>query len=125
MNAQVALAYAKELLTLSGGLDPYAFQAEARETLPRIIGDLEGERAAVGKVCYKGNHAIFDGESDYGVCSSHEYATIYLSIEEDRPNPRGERITAQDVAEDLRFLVVDRESLMIRESHLSLRADGE
>lgn len=68
------------------------------------------ERIEVGKVCYKGNHVYFVGDSDYGTCGSHEYATVYMSLEIDYPNPRGEKISLEDdIVSELRTIVQESE----------------
>jgi len=60
------------------------------------------ERIQIGYVCYKGPHAAFTGEDDYGVCGSKAYAGIYLTIEEHHPNPRGETYTPEAAATALK-----------------------
>ena len=58
------------------------------------------ERIEIGRVCEKsGGHAYYIGNSDYGVCGSHEFATIYAAIEIDRPNPRGTTYSLEAVAD--------------------------
>jgi hypothetical protein len=57
------------------------------------------DRIEIGRVCYKGPHAYFVGDPDYRVCGSHEYATIYLTIEQNLPNPRGEVYTLEEARE--------------------------
>lgn len=57
------------------------------------------QKIPIGKVCYKGPHASYLGESDYGACGSHEYGTIYISVEWEYPNPRGEVFDLNNVAE--------------------------
>lgn len=64
----------------------------------------------IGHVCYKGNHIALEGESDYGVCGSHYYAEIRLSVVETRSNPRGEALpSAEVIAEELAGVVSYRE----------------
>ena len=72
---------------------------------------MSSERVEIGKVCYKGLHVALNGETDYGVCGSHYYATVYVTVEVDRPNPRGEEIALAAVAEEIRrrVEVADRE----------------
>lgn len=57
------------------------------------------ERVLIGSICYKGNHIALQGESDFGCCSSHYYADIYITVDAHRPNPRGEATpTVEEVA---------------------------
>lgn len=66
----------------------------------------EAERVKIGAVCYKGNHLDLDGMVDRGVCGSHEYQSIYLVVETDYPNPRGDApLTASHVATTIRATV--------------------
>lgn len=63
-------------------------------------------RVEIGKVCYKGGgHPAYHGDDDFGACGSKYYATIYVEVEEDYPNPRGEHYTSEDAARDIQLLV--------------------
>lgn len=68
------------------------------------------ERIEIGKVCYKGNHLALHGEEDFGFCGSKYWATLYLTIEEDFPNPRGEEFSIEDAAEQLKRIVANAEA---------------
>lgn len=65
----------------------------------------------VGYVCFKGPHAAWAGESDYGVCGSKAFASIVIDVVENYPNPRNESYTAEDAAAQLRE-IVDRDERM-------------
>lgn len=74
------------------------------------------KRVPIGKVCYKGNHASFRGEADFGCCGGHEYATIYVSVETDFPNPRGgETMSAEHAAVYIRRAFEAQEEILARE----------
>lgn len=75
------------------------------------------ERVEIGRVCEKsGGHSYFIGDSDYGVCGSHEFATIYVTVEIDRTNSRGSTYTAEDAAEEIRHMVKEYERLSSKEA---------
>lgn len=68
------------------------------------------DRVKIGAVCYKGNHLDLDGMDDRGVCGTHEYQSIYLTVETDYPNPRGdEPVTAEQVARFIRNAIEEQE----------------
>lgn len=67
------------------------------------------ERIEVGKVCEKG-HASWEGESDHGICGSHYYATIYLTIEEDWTPYLRDKVSTEQVTEELEKIVRDAEA---------------
>lgn len=66
-------------------------------------------KVEVGKICYKGNHTSYYGEADHGACSGHYWATIYLTVEEDRTNPRGEAVDPEYLKEQFTSMVRDAE----------------
>lgn len=71
-------------------------------------------RVEIGRVCYKGPHLSLVGETDFGVCGSHDYARIYVTLEEDYPNPRGEVFTAQEAADEIARVVREHEAITER-----------
>ena len=78
----------------------------------RELGENMRERVAIGKICYKGPHIDLIGNSDYGSCGSHEYATIYITVEEDYPNPRGGGVELATIAAEIAEIVATAESHM-------------
>lgn len=66
------------------------------------------ERILIGQVCEKGNHAALVGEDDYGVCGSHYYADIYVTVErktQEDGTPyygRGQSPNLSNIAADIR-----------------------
>lgn len=67
-------------------------------------------RIEIGKVCEKGPHTDFAGNSDYGSCGNHYFGTIYLSVEQDREG-RGEPLPdLAHIAAELRRIVRDAEN---------------
>ncbi|WP_018185908.1 hypothetical protein [Microbacterium sp. 77mftsu3.1] len=85
------------------------------------------DRILIGHVCEKDDHLDLIGDGDYGVCSSHHYASIYVSVTEDRPSMRGGTFTAADAASGIEQLVerLDRLSLTDPWEHIASAEDAE
>jgi hypothetical protein len=64
----------------------------------------------IGYICFKGPHVAFRGESDYGCCGSKAFAKVYIRVEVEHRNPRGEEYTAQDVADSLARHIAEAEA---------------
>jgi hypothetical protein len=62
-------------------------------------------RTEVGHVCFKGPHPSWVGEVDHGACGSKAFARIYVTVEADFLNPRGEDYTSEDAAAALREII--------------------
>lgn len=70
------------------------------------------EKRLIGYVCEKGNHVDLDGNPDYGVCSSHYYAEVYVSVERMKHEDgtpyygRGQEPDLNEIAKTIREAVV-------------------
>jgi len=86
-----------------------------------------GDRVLIGHVCEKGDHLVLIGDSDYGVCSSHHYASIYVSVTEDRPSMRRGSFTAAEAAAGIEQLVerLERFSMTDPWEHVATADDAE
>lgn len=67
------------------------------------------ERVEIGYVCFKGPHISLIGGEDHGVCGSKAFARVFVSVEVEHPNPRGEAYTAEDAADAIRRVVEEAE----------------
>ena len=74
------------------------------------------QKIEIGKVCMKGPHPAYEGQSDYGCCGSNYFATIYVTLEEDYPNPRGEGFDLSKTAKMIAELVKAEEERAWSES---------
>jgi len=68
------------------------------------------DRVEIGYVCFKGPHIALVGEDDYGVCGSKSFARVYVTVEVEHRNPRGEEFTAEDAAEEIRRRVAEADA---------------
>lgn len=85
-----------------------------------------GSQEKIGYVCYKGPHAAFAGEDDYGACGSKTFANIYVVVDNDT-SPRGEHYSAEDAAAEIRRAVADAESnrYLLSEVHEWMEQAGD
>lgn len=75
------------------------------------LGVSDNNRVPVGNICFKGPHLSWIGQEDHGVCGSKYFATIYLTVEDDYPNSRGESVSLDGIAAALRGIVANEEKL--------------